>query len=279
LNIAIIIVSHNSEEYLGNNLSCLEVQDDKPSEIIIVDSASNFPNSLKKLANNLTIKTKIILESSNVGFAKGNNIGLENLDKNTDYVIFLNPDAFLTKDFLTNIIQVINKYKQLNIFTGKLLGYDIKIESPTGRIDSTGVFKTWYGRWYDRGQGEIELNQYDNEKLEPVPAICGALLICNYSLVKKIINTRGQFFNESFFMYKEDIEVSLYATKYMEETPTYISTLKAFHCRGWDNDRKKMSKTARFLSAKNDLTIAFRYSKLSIPFAILKYISVKLFNL
>lgn len=278
MNIAIVIVSHNSEKYLGNNLSCLEKQHDKPSEIIIVDSASQFPDYLKRLTHHLTIKTKIILSPSNVGFAKGNNIGLENLDKNTDYVIFLNPDAFLPENFIANTIKILEKYSSTNILTGKLLGYDISRECPTGRIDSTGIFKTWYGRWYDRGQGEVDRGQYDSEELETVPAICGALLICKYSLIKKIMNAKGQFFNESFFMYKEDIEVSLYA-KSLGENPKYSAKLKAFHCRGWNKDRKKMSKTARLLSAKNELPIAFRYSKWSIPFAISKYIGVRLFNL
>ncbi|WP_407079416.1 glycosyltransferase family 2 protein [Candidatus Venteria ishoeyi] len=272
------MVTHNSEKYLEINLSHIETQQFKPSEIIIVDSGSKCPNYLKELTKNLTIKTKVILNSSNIGFSKGNNIGLKNLDKNTDYVIFLNPDAFLPEDFIANIIYLTNKYKQLNIFTGKLIGYDVNAETSTNLIDSTGIFKNWYGRWYDRGQGKVDLGQYDNEILEYIPAICGALIICKYLLVKKIINNRRQFFDESFFMYKEDIELSLYTIS-VGEVPKYFFNLKAFHCRGWNNNRKKMSRIARLLSAKNDVIIAFRYSRLSIPFSILKYLGVKFFNL
>jgi GT2 family glycosyltransferase len=276
-NIAIIIVTHNSEKYLSKNLDCLEAQNNKPSEVIIVDSASQDQNYIKQLTSAYNLKIKVILESSNVGFAKANNIGLQHVDSNTNYIIFLNPDAFLTDNFITDAILLFEKNTQLSVLTGKLLRYDLETNKPTRLIDSTGIFRTWYGKWYDRGQGEVDNGQYDKAKLEYVPAICGALLLCKYSLVQEIIRKRNCFFDETFFMYKEDIELSLYLNS-MGNKLGYSYNLEAFHCRGWNKDRKKMSKKARFLSARNDLTVAFRYSKISIPFAVMKSLYVRRFE-
>ena len=38
------------------------------------------------------------------------------------------------------------------ITTLRELGYDIKSDQPTGKYDSTGIFRTWYGRWHDRAR-------------------------------------------------------------------------------------------------------------------------------
>ena len=70
--------------------------------------------------------------------------------------------------------------------TGKVLGYDIDAGKPTGRYDSTGIFHKWYGKWYDRGQGEyVEQELYNNE--ESVPAICGAVFFCRKSALDTIL--------------------------------------------------------------------------------------------
>ncbi len=274
--ISIIIVSHNSEDFIETNIKFLEEQTYKNFELILVDSGSSNPETVEKVLKKSSILNKLFVKESNLGFAKANNLGLTHISLNSDITIFLNPDAFLPNKFLDDLSIIMNEKSIYEVLTGKLIRYDISSHKSTEIIDSAGIFRTWFGRWYDRGQGEIDQNQYSSNIIEQVPAICGALLICNSSVIKRVINNRDLFFDDSFFMYKEDIEVSRYLNR-IGFRLGYSDRLTAFHCRGWQN-RSEMSLLAKQLSAKNDVTVAIRYSKRSLPFALLKLLIVTLFK-
>jgi N-acetylglucosaminyl-diphospho-decaprenol L-rhamnosyltransferase len=272
---SIIVVTYNSEKFLATNLQFLKNQDYKKFELIIVDSGSKNKDYLKELTSKSDLDIKLILSDENLGFAKANNLGILNCSEKSDYTVFLNPDAFLPSNFLEDAQVLL--HNGVSVLTGKLLRYDIDEKQATSIIDSAAIFRDLIGRWYDRGQGQKDKLAFNSPNLESVPAICGALLICNNSVIKDVINRREQFFDESFFMYKEDIELSRYLITLGYQL-NYSSSLIAFHCRGWQN-RKSMSKMAKEFSAKNDLTLASRYSKRSIPFALAKLLYVRFWEL
>jgi len=85
--------------------------------------------------------------------------------------------------------------------SGRLLGYDITLQQPTDRLDSTGIFRTWYGRWYDRGQGEADRGQYG--ELQDIPAACGAFLFCRYKMLDQVSRADGNVFDPDFFFIKK----------------------------------------------------------------------------
>ena len=159
------------------------------------------------------------------------------------------------------------------MLSGKLLGYDLVQGKPNGRIDSTGITRKWYGRWYDRGQGEPDRKQY--EKPETMPALCGALLFCR----NKALQTLGkEVFDPDFFLYKEDIELSIRMRKAGWKL-LYHPTLTAFHCRGWQNDRSEVSHGLRDIAAKSELLLYKKHPSPYMAWALLKYLLVKVFRL
>ena len=277
-NCSIIIVSHNSEAFLKKNILCLVGQEKLPNEIIIVDSGSDCTEYIKKIINEVDLLKIKLICCENVGFSKANNIGIKNLPEGCTKVIFLNPDCFLSPNFIALYFFIEQGYPNAGLITGKLEGYDILNNQNTGLLDSAGVFQKCYGRWYDRGRGEIDAGQYDMDDGQVVPAVCGALMLCQKSLIDLIIESDGYFFNEDFFMYKEDIEISLRIRKIGREL-LYFSELVAQHCRGWDHDRSKMSRQARLLSAKNDLSIAVKFRQRGLLFVAVKYLVVLVFDI
>ncbi|MFN8673531.1 MAG: glycosyltransferase [Candidatus Sericytochromatia bacterium] len=102
-SVSIIIVTYNSmstiEECIEGALSNLDDND----EIIIVDNDSrdNTPNYLKTLEKNKQIK--VFLSKENLGFSKGVNLGIKN-SSNKDTILLLNPDAILTENSLSKMI-------------------------------------------------------------------------------------------------------------------------------------------------------------------------------
>jgi len=269
---AIVIVTYNSGCYLETNLKFLNAQTKKPERIVIVDSASPDASFLPESGvNGLTV----LRQTENVGFCRGNNIGACSVLDTIDYLLFLNPDAFLPPAFIQEAVAWMDatENKNTGILTGRLLGFDMDKNQPTGRVDSTGIFQKWYGRWYDRSQGEPVEQWREDAAEEYVPAICGALMFCRTSALKSV-QIQGQVFDESFYMYKEDIELSI-RTRRQGWNTVYVPKLSAYHCRGWQSDRKKMSFKSRLLSARNDARLALRYPSLGIVYALAKLAYVR----
>lgn len=266
-----ILVSHNSQRELPLCLSYLENQTLPPVTVTIVDSGSISTEYLDILSSPLNVH---IIRETNVGYARGNNIGLNSLQlRGNDIVVFLNPDTFLAEDFLQSIEKVFVENAHIVIAGGKLLGYDLAGKKPTGLFDSAGVFRTWYGRWYDRGQGEKDRGQFDSPV--SVPALCGALICCR---IDRMPEVSPSIFDEDFFMYKEDIELGI-RLRTMGVALHYLPHLVAFHCRGWDKKRKAISYNMRLLSSRNEVLLYQKHPSLYMGWALLKYLLVRCFHI
>lgn len=270
---AVIIVTHNSQKYLPTCLQALQQQTRRPAQLIVVDSGSQETSYLTAYAHDSSFTLHLAQE--NVGFCQGNNIGMSYVQASVQYVLFLNPDAFLTPSFLEQAIAYLEQpsAQQVGALSGILLGYNIQEQQPTGRIDSTGVFRTWYGRWYDRGQGEFYQASPECQP-EQVPALCGALFLCRMQALQGVQLAPHVIMDPTFYMYKEDIDLSLRLRR-QGWSLLVVPQLIAYHCRGWQQDRSKMPHHLRLQSAKNEMRL---YARLKSPcyfYSLLKYWMVK----
>ena len=80
-------------------------------KIIIVENSNDI--SFKKIIEKKYKNVKCYLTQQNLGYAKGNNFGL-NLVK-TKFSLILNPDAILNKNTLSNFLKFSNEYKNFSI--------------------------------------------------------------------------------------------------------------------------------------------------------------------
>lgn len=158
------------------------------------------------------------------------------------------------------------------------MGYDIVFNKPSGRYDTTGIFQSWYGKWYDRAQGSaVEEQVYD--RFEDLPAICGALFFCRRAAIEQVLLNRREIFDERFYMYKEDIDLSLRLRKAGWRL-TYHPEMLSYHCRGWSKNRQQVPRRFRLYSAKNELRLQIREKHCcGVIYSLAKYAAVKLLNL
>ncbi len=264
----VIIVTHNSADVLHTCLKHLEIQTHPVDNIVIVDSGSKDLNYLDSARKKKSVK---VIEARNIGYSRANNIGYNTLEKRDGLIVFMNPDTFLPPGYIGCALQLIEKNSGAAIVSGKLMGYEHVSGVATGKLDSTGIYRKWYGRWYDRGQGETDRGQYDR-KCTP-PAICGALMCCN----GKALQACEEVFDSDFFLYKEDIELSLRLRK-MGWSLLYDPRLTAYHCRGW-NSRKNMPRALRIVAAESEVLLYKKHPSPFILWAFLKLMAVKLTRL
>jgi len=159
----------------------------------------------KKLYEKYNIRKRLILikNKKNYGFTGGNNIAMRFAMNVLDpkYILLLNNDTVVDKNFLSELVKVAESDLKIGIVQSKILRKD----NPR-IIDSTGhVFK--WGKFIDRGHGEIDFGQYD--RIKEIESACGASLLLRVEMLKKI-----GLFNDYFFAYYEDIELSLRAKKF-----------------------------------------------------------------
>lgn len=264
----IIIVTHNSALELPICIEHLAQQTAPVQSLVIVDSGSENPRYLESVAHPSLVS---VIKTENIGFSQANNAGvsaLPELDKGM--IIFLNPDTFLPPNYIESALEVLKAHPEGAIVSGKLLGFDPKVKKPTGRIDSTGIFRRWYGRWYDRGQGEIDKFQHD--AIETIPAVCGALMCCRVEALKPF---GSNVFDPDFFLYKEDIELSLRLRRNGWKI-IFDPRLVGYHCRGWQENRREMSYALRLCAARNEVLLYRKHPSPYIIWALLKFLLVRI---
>lgn len=275
---AVIVVTHNSLVYLLKCLESVAGQTALPEQIIIVDSGSSDVDSLREIAGRFGAFLHV--SGENIGFCAANNVGLSFVDRNCESVLFLNPDAFLMPHFIAYATAHLNHptARDIGALSGLLAGYDMKNDRPTGAIDSTGIFRTCTGRWVDRGRGEKIAETSDRfGRAEFVPALCGALMFCRMSALRSVEFDSNVVFDPSFYMYKEDIDLSLRLRRKGWKL-LFVPGTAAYHCRGWNCDRRLVSRKFRLLSARNEIRLyARRFSPYTISSAC-KYLAVKLLD-
>jgi N-acetylglucosaminyl-diphospho-decaprenol L-rhamnosyltransferase len=273
---SVIIITYNCPHHIEKAVDALNQQTRPANQIILVDTGSKDPHYLEKYRSQENIE--IYFGEKDCGFCVGNNIGYSKVNPESQYVFLLNPDAFLTNTFLEEALAFMEAHPQAGAITGTTLGYEIDKDQSTGLYDTTGIFRTWYGHWFDRAQAQpYQKDRYN--QVEEIPAICGAVFFCRKKALDQILIHSQQVLNESFYMYKEDIDLSLRLVR-MGWKLYFVPQLIAYHCRGWNPNRRKMAKRLRLCSAYNELRIhlAMRFP-IGIAYSSLKYLAVRCLNM
>lgn len=273
---AIIFVTYNSERHIHKAMECVARQS-LSAAIIIIDTGSKDTSYLERYRKQKNVT--LVFAEKESGFCKGNNIGMQYLPAECEYVFFLNPDAFIIDNFIEKAVAYMEVPAncRCGALTGAVIGYDIEADQPRNAYDTTGVFRTWYGRWYDRDQGQL-LSHVRYKQPESLPAICGAVFFCRFSALKEVLIREQEVFDATFYMYKEDIDLSI-RLRNKGWRLDFVPDLIAYHCRGWQADRSKMPRRMRVASARNELVIhAKMKAPVPIGYSLLKYALVKVLD-
>ncbi len=115
--VSIIIVNWNSKDNLKECLNSLKNIKYSNYEIILVDNNSS-DGSLDLVAEKFP-RVRVVRSDKNLGFAGGNNLGFK--DSKGEFILFLNNDTLITKDFLTELILYIRKRTDVGIVQPKIL--------------------------------------------------------------------------------------------------------------------------------------------------------------
>ncbi len=224
-SIAVQIVTYNSADYIADCLNSVILQSYPVEKIIVIDNDSN--DCIKDVVSHYS-NVYFVQNSINSGFVGGHNQGLNYAE--TDYVLVLNPDVILDKYYIEHIIKLMQLNEKVGAATGKLYR-----DLDSYIIDSTGINIKKSRRAVDRGSGEVDQGQYDD--MINVFGVSGAAAVYKREMID-MISEDGRFFDESFFAYKEDVDVSWRARLAGWEI-CFVPKAIAQHERGWKDNKSR----------------------------------------
>ena len=168
-NLTFIIVTYRSHNVIHR---CIKSIDSK-IKIIVVENSNNF--FIKKDLEQKYSNVKVIISGKNLGYGKGNNLGLKKVK--TQYAFIINPDTYLNKNTLSQIKKSIH-----------LLNDDFSIIAPNLK-KNFGYFSKKY-------------NINFNKNFFQVDYVEGFAMLLN---LKKI--RFNNFFDKKIFLFLEEVDL------------------------------------------------------------------------
>lgn len=195
---SIIVLNYNGDDCLLPCLYSLDQLEYTNKEIIVVDNGST-DNSFS-FAQQHFPRCTFVQNEKNEGFAKGMNSGMEQAFHNgADFCLLFNYDAEIDPRALTLLISVAKKNPRAGLLSPVIYEKENKhIWFAKGRID---FFRM-------RAVHERVLQEKFAQESYRSEFLTGCALLIKKELVEKI-----GFLDEQFFLYYEDADYSLRATK------------------------------------------------------------------
>ncbi|MGV6831355.1 MAG: glycosyltransferase family 2 protein [bacterium] len=236
MKLSVIILNYNVSAFLDLCLrSVTEALTHIDSEIIVVDN--NSTDDSIQMVKEYYADVQLIENPNNDGFAKGNNLGFTSAKG--EYLCILNPDTVVAEDTFIKALAEADSVDKLGILGCKLIDGkgqflpESKRNIPTPFISMMkmiGISSSYYASKLDVNKtGNIEIN-------------VGAFMLMKSSLYKSL-----QGFDEDFFMYGEDVDISYRVLKKGFKN-WYSGIIKVVHFKG-ESTRKDKAYKERFFGA------------------------------
>lgn len=255
--ISIIIPNYNGNKYLKACIDSVYTQSFQNFELIIIDNAST-DGSYEWLREYQDIQFKRL--DQNYGFSRAVNEGIY-LAKG-EYVLLLNNDTIMETDFLEEILKEMKAHPKTFAVCSKMIQY----HHPE-LIDDAGDEYSLMGWTRKRGDGK-SVCQY--MKSEAVFSACAGAALYRKSAFEEI-----GYFDENFFAYMEDVDISYRARIYGYEN-RYCASAKIYHIGSATSGSRYNAFKVR-LAAQNNIYVPYKNMPLvqlilNSPFLIMGYL-------
>ncbi len=260
---------------LKNTLACLESlrnikMDNFKLTIVVVNNLSKEELNLKSgsLGN---ISLAVIENSKNLGFSGGHNVGIKySLKNGADYVLILNNDTYVYQNFLEKLLKVAQSDEKIGILVPKIY-FAPGFEYHKDRYSKNKLGKVfWYGGgemdWdnvigKNRGVDLVDKGQFDNiEETEIATGCC--------MLVKKEVFEKAGLFDDKYFLYYEDSDLSMRAKRKGFKI-MYVPNSIIWH-KNASSAGGSGSKLQDYYITRNRLLFGFRYAPVRSKLALFR---------
>jgi len=229
-DLSVVVVNYNVRYFLEYCLlSVRKASADLRVQVIVVDNASS-DGDYRWLAERFP---EVIFKQNaqNQGFGKANNQGLSLADG--EFVLFLNPDTIVPENALRECVDFFRKTNDcgaLGVYMMDGKGHFLPESKRSNPTPAVSFYKlSGLEKLFPRSKvfGQYALGYLDENRTFPVPILAGAFLMARKSLLEKVGG-----FDEAFFMYGEDIDLSFRLQNNTGFRNYFLGTVKILHFKG-----------------------------------------------
>ncbi len=238
MTLSAIIVSYKVRHYLAQCiLSLFKAGKGMDMEVLVIDNASHDDTEdyLRSIfATEFGNRLRFIANPQNEGFGKANNKALQSAQG--DYILFINPDTFVGEDTLEECVRFLKAHPQAG-------GVGVRMLNPNGTFarESRRGIPTLFTSFckisglgslfpHSRLFGRYYLGYMDEREVCGIDIVSGAFMM----IPRSILNAFGSF-DERFFMYGEDVELSYRIRK--NGFQNYYIPSRILHYKGESTDK------------------------------------------
>jgi GT2 family glycosyltransferase len=226
-NVVAVVVNWNAGVQLNQCLHSLQNQ----CSVVVVDNASTDGS-----CDGISAFTDVtlVVAGENLGFGKACNLGASKVQ--TEYVLFLNPDAALFPGTLDSALSLMQapEHARVGICGVQLVGVDGFIGQSCSRFPSPWKFVAQsigldrlVKRW-----GPM-MTDWSHDATQAVDQVMGA-----FFLVRRDLFGQLGGFDERFFLYFEEVDFC-HRAKQLGWTTMYLADVQAFHKGAGTSDQVK----------------------------------------
>ncbi len=221
--VLVSIVSYNSAPHLKDCLRALQTQSYRDFTVCLWDNASTDGTADTAAACQEMLHTAHF-SNRNLGFCAAHNRIVSSSP--SDYVLVLNPDVRLDPAFLETMVRALDEDALAGSATGRLWRWPDHPQAAK-LLDTTGIFFTRNQRHLDRGAGEPDAGQFNTRQY--VFGASGAAAFYRRAMLEDV-KTWGEYFDESFFAYREDADLA-WRAQWLGWRCLYVPEATGFHVR------------------------------------------------
>ena len=206
MKLSVVIVNYNVKYFLEQCLlSVIKASSHIETEILVVDNNSS-DGSVEYIRQRFP-SVQVIANKDNPGFSKANNQAIRMASG--EFVLILNPDTLVAEDTFDICIDFMNIHTDAGALGVKMVDGkgNFLPESKRGLPTPEVAFYKMFGlaQLFPNSQrfGKYHLSYLSKDETNPVDILSGAFMFFR----KKVLDEIG-YFDETFFMYGEDIDLS-----------------------------------------------------------------------
>jgi GT2 family glycosyltransferase len=223
MELSIVILNYKNANLIKYQLKNLvDYKFEFNSEIIVVDN--NSQDKIEKIVMANFPSVKFIKSDKNLGYVKGNNIGVDNAQGK--YILILNPDIRIEKKAIERLLDFIKQHPNAGLVAPRLINADQSTQETCYR------FPDWHYPFYRRtslsqtksGQKWLHkflMKDFDHKSIRKVDWVMGSCYILKKDDVHK-------HHDPNFFMYLSDMDLCRDLWK-NEKIVYYLGDISALH--------------------------------------------------
>jgi O-antigen biosynthesis protein len=256
VELSVIIINYNVKHFLEQCLYAVhKAIAGMQAEVIVIDNNSS-DGSVDYLQPVFT-SVRFISNKENIGFGRACNQGSRQAAGK--YILFLNPDTIIPENSLRDCISFLETHAEAGALGVKMLDGNGKFLKESKRAfpsPVTSLFKlAGLSRLFPRSKifAKYYLGHLDEQVNQEIEVLSGAFMMVK----KNVLEITGGF-DESFFMYGEDIDLS-YRIKKAGFKNYYYASSPIIHFKG-ESSRKGSLNYIRLFYMAMSIFVSKHYS-------------------